>query len=74
MTVTKVVLDLPVVVGHVDHDLLDAVTCQMLDQVLQNRLAQDGDHGLGHALGQWTNTGSLARSQNQCLCHDCLNC
>ncbi len=67
--IAKVVLDLPVVVGHVDHDLPDVVPRQVFDQVFEHGLAKDGDHRLGHALGERTDAGSLPRSEDHGFGH-----
>ena len=67
--VAEIALDLPVRVGHVDHDLLHAVAREMFDQVFQHRLAQDRDHRLGHVLGQRTHARALACSKNHGFRH-----
>ena len=69
MTVSKVVLDLPVVERHVDHDLLDAVPGQVLDDVLQHRLTQNGHHRLGCLFGEGANAGPLPGRQDHCFGH-----
>jgi hypothetical protein len=33
------------VIGHVDHDLVNAVARKVLDEVFHHGLAQEGDHG-----------------------------
>ena len=50
MTIAKVAFDLPVVIGHVDHDFLDAMPRQVFDDVFQYRLAQNGDYRFGMPL------------------------
>jgi len=69
MPVAEVVFDLPVVIGHVDHDLAHTVARQVLDDVLEHRLAQDGNHRLGHALGQGADPGPLPGRQDHGFRH-----
>ena len=69
MSIAKVVLDLPVIEGHVDHDLAHTIAAQVLDDVFHHRLAQDRHHGLWGLLGERTDSGSLPRRQNHCLGH-----
>ena len=73
VAIAKVVFDFPVVVSHVDHDLAHVVAREVLDDVFQNRLAQDRDHGLGRALGQRPDAGALAGGQDHGFGHDGSN-
>lgn len=50
--VTEIFFDLFVVIGHVDHDFIDAMACQMLNQILHHRFAQNGNHRFGQVLGR----------------------
>ena len=69
VAVTKILLNLAVVVGHVDHDLLDAVVGQVFDKVFHHRLAQNRDHRFREVLGEWAHAGALPRRQNHAFCH-----
>jgi len=69
VAIAKVVFDLPVVERHVDHDLLDPVARQVLDDVLEHRFAEDGHHRLGRLLGQGAYPGSLPGCQDHCFGH-----
>ena len=50
-------------VTDVHHDLVKAVTAQLLDQVFHDGLTQNRNHGLGHFMGQWTHPGALPSRQ-----------
>ena len=69
LAVTEILLDLVVVIRHVDHDLADAVARQMFNQVLHHRLAQNWHHRFWQVFGQWPHPRALARSQNHALSH-----
>jgi hypothetical protein len=45
---------------------------QVLDQELHDRLVDDRDHRLGQAVGQGTDTGAAAGSQDQGFHHQVL--
>jgi hypothetical protein len=58
-----------VVVGDIHHDLGNAVTGEVLDQVFHDRLAQNGNHRFGEVTGKWTHAGALPRRQYHAFCH-----
>ena len=51
----------------IHHDLIEAVSGQLLHQVLHNRFAQNRDHWFGHLVRQWPDPGTLTGSKNHCL-------
>jgi hypothetical protein len=69
VAVAEVVLDLPVGVRDVDHDVAHAIAREVFDQVLEHRLAEDGDHRLGQVLRQRSHTGALPCGKNHGLWH-----
>ena len=68
-TIAEILLDFLVVVRHVNHDLGDAMTRQMLDQVFHHRLAQNGHHRFWQVFRQRANPSALASGQYHCFCH-----
>jgi hypothetical protein len=70
VAVAEVAFDFPVVVRHVDHDFAHIVAGELLDDEFKDWLAQDGNHGLGHALRERTNAGALACGQDHGFGHD----
>ena len=67
--IAKVVFDLVMIEGNVNHDLANAIARHVLDQVFHHRFAQDGHHRFRHVLGQRTHPCSLASRQDHSLCH-----
>ena len=66
-TVAKIVLDGMCEMTDIDHNLIEAVSGQLLHQVLHNRFAQNRDHWFGHLVRQWPDPGTLTGSKNHCL-------
>jgi hypothetical protein len=67
--VAKEILDLVMVERHIHHDLPNIVAGQMFDQILHERLAENGHHGLGHILSKRAHPGSLTCGQNHSFSH-----
>ncbi len=48
----------------VDHDPLDALGLQPIEQMIDQRLARDLDQGFGPIVRQWPHAGAEARGQH----------
>jgi hypothetical protein len=64
---TEIVFDLGRQVGGRDHDLIEPVILQQVDQELHERLVDDWDHRLGHLLGEGAHARPLATRENDGL-------
>ena len=50
--------------ADVDHDLIEPVARQMLDQILHDGFSQNRDHGFGHHMGQRSYPCAFTRGED----------
>ena len=65
--ITEIAFDGVCEMADIHHDLVEAVSGQMLHQILHDRLAKNRNHGLGQDMSQRAHPRSLACSQDHCF-------